>query len=306
MYFNWVDAVIVAVFLYALIDGWRRGFIALLANFVSFLGSLWFAVRFHGVVGSFIMQTFGLAQTWGTALGYIATGALSQLVIETAMLILFSRIRFAFIPDKTDTWLGSIVSGINALVISAFVLLLMLSLPLKGTVKDDIRTSFLGTGLVRLAETYGGEVRSSLKDFAESASKFLTVEPGSEESISLDLPPDWSNIAVDKAAESSMLGLLNTERISRGLSPLTVDGRLTSAAEDKSRNMFERRYFSHYDPDGRDAADRLKSAGIPFTIVGENLAYAPDVTTAHRGLMQSEGHRENMLDGVIGLPANLF
>jgi uncharacterized protein YkwD len=41
--------------------------------------------------------------------------------------------------------------------------------------------------------------------------------------------------------------------------------------------------------------DRLAAAKISYTRAGENLAYAHSVAIAHRGLMESQGHRENIL-----------
>jgi uncharacterized protein YkwD len=49
-------------------------------------------------------------------------------------------------------------------------------------------------------------------------------------------------------------------------------------------------------PDGKDPAARLTDAGITYTAIGENIAYAPDVTTAHQGLMDSPEHKKNILD----------
>jgi uncharacterized protein YkwD len=60
--------------------------------------------------------------------------------------------------------------------------------------------------------------------------------------------------------------------------------------------MYMRDYFSHVDPEGHDAGYRMEKAGISYSIAGENLAFAPDVATAHQGLMESEGHRENILE----------
>jgi len=37
-------------------------------------------------------------------------------------------------------------------------------------------------------------------------------------------------------------------------------------------------------------------AGITFNVVGENLALSPTLLIAHTGLMNSEGHRKNILD----------
>jgi uncharacterized protein YkwD len=60
--------------------------------------------------------------------------------------------------------------------------------------------------------------------------------------------------------------------------------------------MWERQYFGHISPEGRDIGDRLNAAGIGYSLAGENLALAPTVTTAQNGLMNSEGHRANILE----------
>ncbi len=51
-------------------------------------------------------------------------------------------------------------------------------------------------------------------------------------------------------------------------------------------------------------ADRLDKQSIPYLIMGENLAYAPTESIAHTGLMNSPGHRANILSpefGQVGL-----
>jgi uncharacterized protein YkwD len=75
--------------------------------------------------------------------------------------------------------------------------------------------------------------------------------------------------------------------------------------------MFERGYFSHVTPVGVDPFKRMHGAGIRFFTAGENLAMAPTVTIAHRGLMNSPGHRENILNPAfkrvgIGVYSNAF
>jgi uncharacterized protein YkwD len=67
-------------------------------------------------------------------------------------------------------------------------------------------------------------------------------------------------------------------------------------ARDYARDMWQRNYFGHVSPEGKSVADRLDEAGITFQVVGENLALAPTLTTAHIGLMNSEGHRANILE----------
>ena len=91
------------------------------------------------------------------------------------------------------------------------------------------------------------------------------------------------------------MDLVNQERTSRGLNALRVDSTLTDLARAHSLDMIQRRYFSHYTPEGGSVADRADAAGLAYRIVGENLAIAPDLAQAHDGLMQSPGHRENIL-----------
>ncbi len=296
MHFNWIDWIISVILVYSLVDGWQRGFISLVANLISFLGSLWFAVRYHMVVGNFFAMKFGLTMTWSEVVGYLGVAIVSQLCIELVCAGLIDFVPAKVHTSKINSWLGSIVSLLNTLIVTAFILLLIMALPLRGTVKPDVRASLIGNELIILAQRYGGQATSSVSDIAKNATKFLTIEPGSQESIPLDIPPQSANLAIDVAAEQAMVTLVNKERTSSGIAAVAVDAAITKTAEAKSRDMFVRRYFSHYDPDGKNAADHLTAAGISYTIVGENIAYAPDVTTAHQGFMNSSGHRANILD----------
>ena len=67
-----------------------------------------------------------------------------------------------------------------------------------------------------------------------------------------------------------------------------------------AKDMMERGYFSHFSPEGNDVASRLNEAGVDYLVVGENLAYAPSVNLAHQGLMNSPGHRANILSADFG------
>jgi uncharacterized protein YkwD len=59
--------------------------------------------------------------------------------------------------------------------------------------------------------------------------------------------------------------------------------------------MFQQGYFAHVDPDGTTPFERMRTGGVSFRAAGENLALAPTVEVAHNGLMNSPGHRENIL-----------
>ena len=300
MQLYWIDAIIVIVILYHLYEGWIRGSLTLIANLFSFIGSLWLAIRYQRVVGTFLGEKFGITPAWTSVVGYAGVALIAQLVIEEVLLFGINRLPGKLHASKINQILGAFLSAVNGCILVTFFLLLILALPLRGTIKQDINASSIGSALVRIAQRYAGDITASISQVAKKAVTFLTVEPGSKQQIPLDIPTRGIVYTTDSTAESGMVDLVNKERVQKGLAPLTLDPSISTVARGKSRDMFERRYFSHYDPDGKNAADRMDAAKISYTVVGENLAYAPDLASAHDGLMNSPGHRANILEPRFG------
>lgn len=296
MSFNWIDWVILAVIFYYIVEGWQTGLVYLIVNLLSFLGSLWLAVKYHGLIGNFLLDKFGLPSVWSQVAGYLVVGIVSEAMLAEIFFLFIRRLPKSLFNSKTNKWLGAILSAVNGLIIIAFFLLIILALPLRGSIKKDIKQSVLGSKIVVLADTYGGSLKSSLDQVTHEAIQFLTVKPQSNEKINLDVAPTNNQLTVDEKSEKQMVDLVNGERAKVGVGQLSLDTGLRTVARNYSREMFLERYFSHIDPQGHDAAYRAQKAGIDFTIIGENLAYAPDLATAHQGLMNSEGHRHNILD----------
>ena len=59
--------------------------------------------------------------------------------------------------------------------------------------------------------------------------------------------------------------------------------------------MIDKYFFGHTSPTYGTPFDALKINGITYRYAGENLAGAPTVVRAHTGLMNSPGHRANIL-----------
>lgn len=97
------------------------------------------------------------------------------------------------------------------------------------------------------------------------------------------------------ADEQRMVDLINQERAKAGLAPLTVDLRLVDLARKKSQDMITNNYFSHTSPTYGDPFKMMTAAGISYRTAGENLAGARTVDQAHSALMNSAGHRQNIL-----------
>jgi uncharacterized protein YkwD len=97
-----------------------------------------------------------------------------------------------------------------------------------------------------------------------------------------------------------LLALVNQERERAGLPTLSLAPDLVPVGRAHATEMFTLGYFAHESPVTGDPFDRIEAAGIAYSAAGENLAFAPDVLTAHRGLMNSPGHRANILSPDFG------
>jgi hypothetical protein len=100
---------------------------------------------------------------------------------------------------------------------------------------------------------------------------------------------------IDEPAEQELVRMLNLERARAGLPSLRADGRLTQAARAHSLLMARAKLLSHQLPDEPPLSKRLAATNIRFNSDAENVAYDYSVEAAHRGLMQSPPHRENIL-----------
>lgn len=100
-------------------------------------------------------------------------------------------------------------------------------------------------------------------------------------------------------AEERMLALLTADRAKQNLPPLKLDTRLVSVARKHSDDMLATGQVAHVSPTTGSAADRVKADSIRTAIVLENVARAYGVAEAQTGLMNSPGHRANILSNEV-------
>jgi uncharacterized protein YkwD len=97
--------------------------------------------------------------------------------------------------------------------------------------------------------------------------------------------------------------LINRERAARGLRPLRVDPRLSSAARSHSDDMVAQRYFAHDSPSGVSFTTRIERTGWMRSrrswTVGENIGEGSGALASPRALvsawMHSSDHRASIL-----------
>ncbi len=124
----------------------------------------------------------------------------------------------------------------------------------------------------------------------EAAPVQITVAP------SLD---DESPVATEAEAEQRMLALVNADRAAAGLPPLAWDEQVAEVSRAHSREMRDTGNVAHVSPTTGTAADRVRAGGIRSAAVLENIARAYGVAEAEAGLMNSPGHRANLLSTAV-------
>lgn len=120
--------------------------------------------------------------------------------------------------------------------------------------------------------------------------------------VSKDMEDRKKNLYADASRELrngfeyQLFDLTNATRVRFNLPPLKWDERVRDTARKHSIDMAENNYFNHTNLQGKSPFDRMREDKIYFTFAGENLAYGQfNSIFAHEGLMNSMGHRENIL-----------
>lgn len=291
---NWIDTIVLLVILAFAIEGQNRGFLDQAVNIVGFAFSLIVALTVYSQLGNVLTKTFNLAPIAAAPVAFLIIWIATESLFFSIINLLLAKYLAKFENNRINKLLGFLPAAANALLFLAFLLLLFVSLPLRPDIKNDIFKSKIGSVLVNRATTLERPLDRVFGPITKQGLTFLTVNP--EETGSVDLHFKQSRLTIDYTGEQQMLSLVNGERAKVGVEPLVWDDSLAGVARGHSEDMFKRGYFSHYSPEGKDVGDRLNAAGIVYTYAGENLALAPNIQSAHDGLMNSPGHRRNMLD----------
>lgn len=102
------------------------------------------------------------------------------------------------------------------------------------------------------------------------------------------------------SVEASSHARINQARRAEGKPDLLLDPVVTEVARAYSRRMRDEGFFGHQDPSGSGLVDRLRAAGVSFSLAGENLAHVDGASNpaaaAHELLMSNPAHRGNILD----------
>lgn len=290
---NWVDLVFfLTVFYFIIIN---EGFIITFLNSLSFLFSLFFSYKFYSFFGKWLIFNFSLSKGIANASGFLLAWFLAEAIFFFVAKFIFGYLQ-KLEKHPLNLPLGFVAAIFQASILFLFIISLVFAFPSLPQVKNDILQSKTGPFFVDLSRSLEKGLKNIFGEAIYETLNFITIKPESKEKVDLGFRISKRQLSFDPQSESTMETLVNQERRNQGLKPLVIDEKLKEIARSYAREMFENGFFSHISAvDGSTPADRAIRAGVTFTIIGENLAFAPDIYIAHQGLMNSPGHRKNIL-----------
>ena len=295
-----IDLVIIAFLGLLLMRGWTRGFVREAMDLVGLLLGTLLAFRLAPLMGAIIGAVFGASDEVARLIGgfviFFAVGigaAFATREVERRAhmpgLNLVNRAGGAGLAAAWGTFLATLILTMGVV------------LPMPPAVANSIDDSAIAqrltdpdgvaqsvfTGLAgdRIIETM-----LELRDVV--GTRKVVVDPGSTVEIPPADPEDLERSTEDARAIHE---LVNEARAREGLQPLSWDAEVAEVAHGHAREMYLEGYFAHQSPTTGTVGDRLQASGISYSVAGENLALAATVNEVHTGLMDSPGHRANIL-----------
>ena len=307
--------------IYLIIYGWRRGSSLIIFYIVSFLISIFISFKYSFSIGVYISGWLNSNQQ----ISQIFAG----IIIFVAAITASSLIQNIIMPTKTVTEFGSKVLGsLLSLILSNLMLTLIISLVTLFTLPNFIKENIERSSLISFYIEPDGIPQQSLEIIAgtdllkvTNRIKKLTGNPSVvvDEYGCLEIPEEPLSKLLSKEEEAlKMFDLINLERINESIDPVLFNQEYSNVAKNYALKMYLEGFWCHQDPNnGYYATDRLREVGFRgknIQEVSENLAIASTIYTGHEELMNSESHRNTILDnefdrvgiGIISGPTGLI
>lgn len=298
MTFNPVDILLALIVLLGAWGGWRRGFLFAALDLLTLLASLAAAFVGYRTVVDLLERMFPPLGVWIAPLSFVGIFLVMHFLLATLALSVVRRLPDRVHGNVANRLFGLAPGVVNGCIHAVVAAVLLLVLPLGAAVGGWARDSALAGRFSAPAEWVEVQLAPIFDPAIQRSLRGITVLPESRHAVKL--PVRVADATAQPELEARMLAMVNAEREKQGLKPLRPDPELTAVARAHSQDMFARGYFSHVSPDGKDLSNRMRQARLGYLAAGENLALAPTLSGAHQGLMNSPGHRANILRPQFG------
>ena len=296
---NAVDLLLLAVLLLSLWRGWRVGFLAGAVQLVGLAAGLLVAFFATPWLAAHLDRPGRLPEPWASPAAFLGVFLLVQAMLGGIARRLARPLSAGVAVHSVNRALGLVPGAANGAINAMVVAVLLTALPLADGLTRASQDSVVATRLSVPAEWLERRLGPIFNPAVERTMQALTVQPQSQERVVL--PFAVTTAPPRPELEAAMLTLVNAERAKAGgLRVLAADPETLEVSRTHSRDMFARSYFAHVSPEGRTPFDRLRAAKLGYRAAGENLALARTLEMAHQGLMNSPGHRANILNPAFG------
>lgn len=295
---NYVDIILLIVMALAIWSGWVKGFILGSIGLMVWIGSLlagWFLFRY---AGDFLKTMFPTLGVWTLPLAFLSIIIIAKILLGLIFNVLLRKTSVESHRNLVNRVLGLIPGAINGIIYATILAALLISVPLVGRLSISTGKSVIANKLAANVGWLDDKLSPIFSDAVNKTLATTAVEPESDATVKLNFTVKDASARPD--LEMKMLELVNEERTKRGFKALKWDTALLPVARAHSQDMFAKGYFSHYTLEGKDPFERMKAAGIKYYTAGENLALGPTLNICHTGLMNSPGHRANILNPSYG------
>lgn len=292
---------VLGVYLAALaVRGWLRGMVRELVDLVGMVLGVVVAFRLSGPFGDFVTVRFDVRPE----VARLGAGLVLLIVVGASLSVAGASLsKLMRLPglNLTNRLLGSVLALGWGMVIALAVISLVRVLPFPSGVDKALDDSVV----VEAVAGQGAFPRRLFLALAgdEVLTSLTALEPlvGGERLVldaddRVEIPPASEDDLDDEVRSAELIfELINRERVAAGRNLLVWSNGLSAIARSHAMEMYREGYVSHVSPVTGTVTDRLDLAGIPLVSVGENLALAATARAVHAGLMDSDGHRANVL-----------
>ena len=315
---EYIELFVYIFIVFFVINGWKKGFLLQFFYLMVLLISIALSFRYSDQVGSYISSWFNsniqLSEIFGGVLIFIT------------VLTVSSFFQNFLANNKKQRDVGNkILGGFVSLLVSNLILTLIFTITSILSVPQFFEDTLENSNLVSFYTDTSGTPQQALElitgtDLIKVVSRIKDLTGKSSvvvgEQGCIEIPKySLSNLSNNNEQKDELYELLLTERSNQNLAPLELSEKLSNIALNYAYVMYQDGFWCHKNPkNGELVGDRLSKQGFPYIDIGENLALSSSVRSGHISLMNSESHKNTILDnefkrvgiGIVSGPLGLI
>ena len=315
---QYIELFVYIFIIFFLIYGWRKGFLVQFFYLIILLISISLSFRYSYQVGSYINSWFNSNIQNSEIFG--------GLFIFITLLTISSFIPNFIVNNQKQRDVGNKLLGASvSLLVSNLLLTLIFTITSVFYVPNFVEKTIEDSNLISFYTDTNGTPQQALElitgtDLIKVVSRIKDLTGKTSVVVSeqgcIEIPKySLTNLSNNVEQKDELYQLLLIERSEENKVPLELSERLSKVALNYAYEMYQEGFWCHKNPNnGELIGDRLSKSGLPYVQIGENLALSSSVRSGHNSLMNSESHKNTILDnefkrvgiGIVSGPLGLI